>query len=259
MQNNQESETKRCLVFGGSGAVGGAVAKALVRESCDLAFTYYQQEQKARRMLQTLASSKRAVHSMACDVRDAGQVRDGVQYAKNILGGLDAVVYCVGTAGRKKFYQELSAGGIDRIKEISQQDIEETFAVNARGAFNVCQAAGAAMQTRGGNVVIIGAMDGIKSVPSPAHFAMSKAALKGLVESAAKELGAVNIRINLIAPGILNEGASAILAEELKQKYIKHCGLKRLGDTAEVAEMAAWLALENTYLTGQCILLDGGL
>jgi NAD(P)-dependent dehydrogenase (short-subunit alcohol dehydrogenase family) len=259
LQTVSEKKTKSCLVFGGSGAVGGAVVKVLARESGNVAFTYHRHQDKAQQLTQTLKSLDCNAHSLTCDVRDAGQVRDCVQYTQDMLGGLDAVIYCVGVTGRGKFYQQLSAGGIERLREISQQDLLELFTVNAQGAFNMCQAAADAMQKKGGNIIIIGAMDGIKSVPSPVHFAMSKAALKGLVESAAKELGSANIRVNLVAPGVLTQGASAILAEELKQTYIKHCGLKRLGEAAEVAELAAWLALENTYLTGQCILLDGGL
>lgn len=102
-------------------------------------------------------------------------------------------------------------------------------------------------------------MDGLKPVPSPIHFATSKAALKGMVEAMSKELGNYNIRVNIVAPGILEEGASRVLGPEMKESYLKHSSFKRFGRVEEIAELASWLAIENTYVTGQSILLDGGL
>jgi NAD(P)-dependent dehydrogenase (short-subunit alcohol dehydrogenase family) len=75
----------------------------------------------------------------------------------------------------------------------------------------------------------------------------------------AKELGKDGIRVNLVAPGILESGMSHVLPENLRQEYLKHCGLRRYGRQAEIAAWAAWLALHNTYVTGQTILVDGAL
>ena len=91
------------------------------------------------------------------------------------------------------------------------------------------------------------------------HFCASKAALAGITASLSKELGNHNIRVNLLAPGILNEGGSKVLPESLTSAYLDHCALGRFGTPQEVAEVVAWLAMENTYVTGQTILLDGGL
>jgi NAD(P)-dependent dehydrogenase (short-subunit alcohol dehydrogenase family) len=75
----------------------------------------------------------------------------------------------------------------------------------------------------------------------------------------AKELGPDGIRVNLLAPGILEGGMSTRLPAELRQDYLKHCGLRRFGRFDEVAAWVAWLALQNTYVTGQTILVDGAL
>jgi NAD(P)-dependent dehydrogenase (short-subunit alcohol dehydrogenase family) len=63
----------------------------------------------------------------------------------------------------------------------------------------------------------------------------------------------------MVAPGILDGGLAGVLADELLQEYLKHSSLKRVGTGREVAELVAWLALENSYVTGQSIVLDGGL
>jgi NAD(P)-dependent dehydrogenase (short-subunit alcohol dehydrogenase family) len=80
-----------------------------------------------------------------------------------------------------------------------------------------------------------------------------------MVKAMAKELGPRNIRVNSVAPGILEDGISRTLPDELRQEYLKHCGLKRTGRLSEVARLVAWLALHNTYVTGQVMLVDGAL
>ena len=82
---------------------------------------------------------------------------------------------------------------------------------------------------------------------------------KRQTEALAKELGHHNVCINLVALGILQGGLSENLGQELKDAYLTHCCLKRLGTMQEVAELVAFLVLENTYVTGQTLILDGGL
>jgi NAD(P)-dependent dehydrogenase (short-subunit alcohol dehydrogenase family) len=65
--------------------------------------------------------------------------------------------------------------------------------------------------------------------------------------------------VNSVAPGVLEAGLSGQLPEELRREYLKHCGLKRLGRIEEVASLVAWLATENTLVTGQTMVLDGAL
>ena len=81
---------------------------------------------------------------------------------------------------------------------------------------------------------------------------------KGLALS--KELGDRNILVNMVAPGILEGGVAKLLSEELMAEYLKHCSLRRTGKFSEVANVIAFLAGPgNTYVTGQAVILDGGL
>ena len=107
--------------------------------------------------------------------------------------------------------------------------------------------------------MLLGSIDGVKPAPSPVHYAASKAALSGMVKAMAKELGPYNIRVNTVAPGVLDGGLSRVLPDDLRREYLKHCGLKRLGRLEEVASLVAWLAAENTLVTGQTIVVDGAL
>ena len=80
-----------------------------------------------------------------------------------------------------------------------------------------------------------------------------------MASSLAKELGPDSIRVNLVAPGILEAGLSRDIPDDLLSEYLKHCGLKRVGRLDEVASLVAWLAQRNTYVNGQTILVDGAL
>lgn len=233
---------KRCLVIGGSGYVGSAVCERLRAEDCQVVSTYH---------------TRPHPDGLACDLRDFDSLEQVVATAVERLGGLDAVIGAAGVSGDDYFYQKVSAADYDRLQPIDRQAFDQVLETNARGNFALCRAA--APYLEGGNLVLISAIDGIKPVPAASHFAASQAALKGMVESLAKELGHRQTCINLVALGILEGGLSSKLGEELRQAYLTHCSLKRLGKAAEVAEMVAWLVVENTYLTGQTLLLDGGL
>lgn len=242
------------LVFGGTGALGSEICRVLKQEGAELAFTYHSQEEKAV----VLARELQIPLVLRCDLNHFADVDGAMAKAQTKLGPLTAIVQAAGVSGDGAFYQAKTGDGT-RLQNVGCEEFDAVMGVNARGSFAVCRAAYGALKDRGGNVVFIGAMDGVKPVPSPVHFAMSKAAMKGLVEAAAKEGGPSDIRVNLIAPGILSGGAASQIGEELAKSYLKHCGLKRFGTMREAADLAAWFALKNTYVTGQCVLLDGGL
>lgn len=244
----------RVLVIGGSGAVGAAICRCLARDGARVALTYHRNDVAAR----TVADEVQALAVLPCDLRDARAVTGAVEAAIERLGGLDALVVASGDSGRSELFRDHAA--VACLMETNVDDLDQAFAVNARGVFLACQAVTPIFSwAQRGQIIVIGSMDGVKAVPSPLHFAISKAALRGLVEALSKALGPEGICVNAVCPGILDAGAVRHLGEDLKRRYLKHCGLERMGTAAEVAELVSWLALNNSYLTGQCLLLDGGL
>lgn len=246
---------KKVLVFGGSGNIGQATCRLLAAEGAELAFTYFSNVAAA----ENLAESIDKCFMLQCDSRDAMLVSQCVEEASRLLGGLDAVVQCCGSCAEASFYQHIADRETGAIRHIRVEQLQNQWQAHALSAFNICQAASAAMLERGGSIVVLGSMVCCKAVPTPIHFSMSKTAMIGLVESLAKDVGAANIKVNIIAPGLVEGGASMSVAESLKQSYIKYCALKRLAQPAEIAEVILWFAAQNSYVTGQCILLDGGL
>ncbi len=248
--------TMRVLVLGGSGTVGSATCKILQREGCRIAFTYHRNEDAARKLADGLESPV----YLQCDLENFEMVRKTVRHAAEALGGLDALIQAAGTSGDDRFWKCAAPGNYDKLQEIDQAAFDEMMAINTRGTLAACQEAALWLQTNGGgNILMVRSIDGIKPVPSPVHFASSTAAAKGMMEAMSKELGNYNIRVNIIALGILEGGASRKLSREVKDAYLKHCSLGRYGSAEEVAEFVVWMAIRNTYVTGQVIILDGGL
>ena len=243
----------RCLVFGGSGVIGSSTTDLLARMGHHVGATYFNTPQET----DSSSGSESEVFWTRCDVRDPTQVVATVESFVQTHGAPDAVIYAVGDPAETTSFIDPAAQA--QYVLVTAAELRRALDLNTLGAIHVCQAVSNIMTATGGNIVIVGALDGFKAMPSPVHFAASKAALKGVVESLAKRLGAFNIRVNLVVPGLLDLGASSAIDASLKQTYLKHCGLKRFAKREEVADMLAWFATENTYITGQAIVMDGGL
>lgn len=96
-------------------------------------------------------------------------------------------------------------------------------------------------------------------IPAPLPVATLGGGIKGAVEALAKELGESQIKINSVAVGLLENGVSQRVSSNLRNQYLKHCCLGRMGQPEEVANWVFWLIEKNSYITGQSIILDGGL
>jgi NAD(P)-dependent dehydrogenase (short-subunit alcohol dehydrogenase family) len=240
-------------VLGGSGAVGGAVCTALAEAGARVAFTYHQGESRARELRERVPSSV----ALSADLASVPEVEKAVDAAAEALGGLDAFVQCAGLG--------VTTEGEDTRRHVTMPAIDESawdrmMDVNAKSTFFAVRRVTDVMaRGDGGNLVLLGSIDGVKPVPSPVHYAASKGALAGMTTAMAKELGPARIRVNMVAPGILEEGLSRDIPKDLLDEYVKHCGLRRPGRLSEVARLVAWLAVHNTYVTGQVVLVDGAL
>jgi NAD(P)-dependent dehydrogenase (short-subunit alcohol dehydrogenase family) len=231
---------RRVVVIGGSGTVGRGVVAELLEQEARVACTHHR------------SPPPEGVIARQLDAADTDTIAPCLDALAGELGGLDALIYCAGvgsTCEPQRFdgLEDVTAPGWDRL-----------MAINVRGAFFAARRAARHMD-KGGNIVLMGSVDGIKPVPTPVPYAVSKAALRGMVLSLTKALGDRNIRVNLVAPGILEDGASRIIPDDLRAEYLKHAGLRRFGQVSEVTGVVAWLALTNTYVTGATVMVDGGL
>ena len=242
-----------CLVIGGSGELGRQVVRALHEEGATVGFTYHQNGEVAAQLCNELPGT---VSAMA-DGRDLDSLTAAINRLVQQLPPVCSFVHCASiclTPGDP--VPEDAAQSMD---DVSGSGWDELMSLNVKSAYFACQQIIPELRRSGGNIVLVGSISGTRPLPSPVHYATSKTALEGMARAMAKELGSDNIRVNVIEPGILEAGISRSLPSHLVTQYEKHCSLRRVGRMDEVASVVAWMASQNTYVSGQAILVDGAL
>ena len=234
----------KALVFGGTGTVGSEVVRAFAAADVQTLFTFHRSKEKAEALAKETKQEARAI-----DLREPAAIRALVESLETAGQGPEVFVHCAAVTRPALF------GGV------SDADWDEVTAVNARSAFVAVQALSAGMsQRKRGDIVLLGALDRAQSIPVPVHFAATQGMISAMTMALAKELGPSGIRVNQIALGVLAEGGvSRDLNAKLVADYRNFSALQRTGTAREVAGVIAWLALENTYMSGKVLPVNGGI
>jgi 3-oxoacyl-[acyl-carrier protein] reductase len=238
----------RVIVIGGSGTLGRVVCAELAARGARVGLTFCTDEQSAREL-----GEQHGAVSARLDLTRPDDIAPTIARLAGQLGGLDALVYCAAVSSTRL------PQGFDALDDITPEGFRRLFAINVDGAFFALREAARHIGEAGGNLVLLGSVDGVKPAPIPVPYATSKGALGAMAASFGKALGRRNIRVNVVAPGILSAGASRTVPDALRSEYLRHSGLKRVGTLEEAARVVAFFALDNRYVTGQTLPLDGGL
>ena len=243
------SNDKVAFVTGGSGALGGAIVKALVRDGCRVAFSYWRNRVKASELESELSEANGRVKAYQLDVSDAEAC---VRAAKEIEQDMGTVEILVNNAG---------ATHIMPFAMIEEKDWDAVMDVNVKGMFLVTKAFARGMiRRKAGCIINIGSLAGMRMLEVPVHYATAKSAVTGFTLSLARELGRYNVRVNAVSPGMLTEGVSVNIPDRQKQQYMDYCALSRAGTVEEAAELVAFLADDrSSYINAQVISVDGGI
>jgi 3-oxoacyl-[acyl-carrier protein] reductase len=144
---------------------------------------------------------------------------------------------------------------------MKDKDWDNVIATNLTGTFNLTKALIKGMiKNRYGRIINISSVSGLMGNPGQVNYSSAKAGLSGFTKSLAKEVGSRGITVNSIAPGFIETDMTSYLDENAKEKLIQDIPLKRLGSVDDIAELAIFLASEESaYITGQTISVDGGL
>lgn len=241
-------ERKIALVTGASGGIGSACAERLAREG----YTVLAHGNAGLDRTQALAASLCAqgldVHAVSCDLAHSGQVRAMCQDILALYHRVDALVLCAGVSHTGLFH------------EMTDAQWHTVMDVNVSGAFYLCRALTPGMVSRGhGSIVTISSMWGRVGASCEVAYSASKAALIGFTRALAKELGPSGVRVNCIAPGVIDTRMMDEHSEQTRAALADETPLGRLGAPQDVAGACAFLlSRDAAFITGQVLGVDGG-
>lgn len=242
-------EGKRCVVTGGSRGLGRAMCEAFAAAGAKVAFNYSTDDRDADLAKAALIAKHCEPLVFKGSVADGAHVTAMVKAIVAAWGGIDVLVNNAGTTQ------------ILPIALLEEADWDQVMDVNAKGAFLMSRAVLKSMiRQKRGHILNIGTFASERVIEAPIHYAAAKAALRGMTEALAREVGRYHIQVNLLSPGLLDCGLAQMLPKHRIQEYLAQCALGRLGTAAEVADLATFLVSDdNSFMAAAKIVADGGL
>lgn len=245
---------KTVVVTGGSRGIGAAIARRLASEGYCVAINYSSDEGGAQALAAAIATQGGTARAYKADVSSEDDVVDLFDQACRELGPLAG---CVCNAG--------ITGGLSRVEDVSAAVLESVFSVNVTGAFLTAREAVRRMSLRhggsGGSIVTVSSRAAqLGGSGEWVHYAASKAAVDTLTIGLAKEVALDGIRVNAVAPGLIDTGLHAASgAPDRVARLSPFIPVGRAGTAEEVADAVAWLmSPQASYITGCILPVSGG-
>lgn len=241
-----ESAKKVVVISGGSKGLGLSLCKALLDEDYHVA-TF--SRNSTPELEDLIARSEGKLYWESVDISDDANLS---AYLRRVKENLGRVGYLVNSAG-------IAHEGL--LAQMKGKDIARMIQVNLEGAISLSQACVKQMMVGGFGVIVnVSSVVGVRGFKGVGVYSATKAALDGLTRSLAKELGSVGIRVNSIAPGFMETEMTSELTDQQKARIVRQTPLSRLGMVEDVSSVVKFLlSKESSFVTGQTIVVDGGL
>lgn len=240
---------KTALITGAGRGIGRAIALCFAHEGCNIAFTDIALSEQVLATEAELCALGVRAKAYAADAADYEQTQQIVGQVLADFGGIDILINNAG----------ITRDGL--LLRMTEQQWDDVIRVNLKSAFNYTHAVAPVMlRARKGSIVSLSSVVGIGGNPGQANYAASKAGIIALMKSTAKELGARGIRANAIAPGYIDTDMTQALPQEVRDSFVARIPLRRPGSPDEVAQVALFLASDqSSYVSGQVIAIDGAM
>lgn len=243
------SERKVALVTGASRGIGKGCALKLGSMGYDVAVNYNSGEAAANEVVEQIKAMGVNAIAVKANVGDRNEVNGMFRTVVKEFGQLDVLVN--------------NAGIVDDafLLMLSPDSLSRSLDINVKGYFYCAQAATLKMfKAKKGSIINVSSVSSKMALAGQSVYAATKGAINSMTATLATELAPYGIRVNAIAPGFIATDMVANLPEDKKAEYLTQIPLGRLGEVEEVANLVAFLADDSSsYITGQVIVIDGGL
>ena len=240
---------KVALVTGASRGIGRAIALKLAAEGAKVAINYAGNTAKAEEVKAEIEKNGGEAILVQADVADSTAVEAMVNATVEAFGQIDILVINAG----------ITRDGL--MMRMKDEDFDAVINTNLKGVFYCTKLVSKLMmKKRSGRIINMASVVGLMGNAGQTNYAAAKAGVIGFSKSAAKELAARGITVNMVAPGFIDTDMTAAMTDKAKEMTLTGIPLNRMGTPEDVANAVAFLVSDNaSYITGQVINVDGGM
>lgn len=237
---------KVILVTGGSRGIGKDIAISMAKMDYNVILNYNKSEEQAKSIQEELLKQGKKIEIFKADVTKRDEVKKLIDFCIEKYNKIDVLINNAGISQTKLF------------TDITDEDWNNMLQTNLTSAFYTCQETVKYMiNNKSGCIINISSIWGLVGASCEVHYSVAKAGLDSMTKSLAKELGPSNIRVNSIAPGIIDTDMNKNLSKEDLENIADEIPLERIGYPHSITNCVKWL-VEDDYTTGQIISINGG-
>jgi len=241
---------KNAIVTGGSQGIGTAISLELAKEGANICLTYRKHEKEALEVKDQILAMGRNAVAVQCDIASFSEAENVVKTALETFGKIDILVNNAG----------MNWDGVSW--KMTEEQWDRVIEVNLKGYFNFTRHTAPLLKDRKyGKIINITSINGLRGKFGQSNYSASKAGIIGFTKALAKELGAFNVNVNAVAPGLIE--TPMLTQSEARDKIVDmamaEIVLKRVGTPEDLANVVVFLASDKArHITGEVIKVDGG-